>query len=74
METDETKFEHGWTTMAEKFGLQTNSWVLETYEKRYMWAKAYMRGHFFAGMKSTQCSESMNAYFNPFLQHKLKLY
>ncbi|XP_028112895.1 protein FAR1-RELATED SEQUENCE 5-like [Camellia sinensis] len=74
METDETKFEHGWTTMVEKFGLQTNSWVLETYEKRHMWAEAYMRGHFFAGMKSTQRSECMNAYFNPFLQHKLKLY
>ncbi|XP_028110620.1 uncharacterized protein LOC114309121 [Camellia sinensis] len=74
METDETKFEHGWTTMVEKFGLQTNSWVLETYEKRHMWSEAYMHGHFFAGMKSTQCSECMNAYFNPFLQHKLKLY
>ncbi|XP_028106708.1 protein FAR1-RELATED SEQUENCE 7-like [Camellia sinensis] len=60
--------------MVKKFGLQTNSWVLETYEKRHMWAEAYMRGHFFAGMKSTQCSECMNAYFNPFLQHKLKLY
>ncbi|XP_028064081.1 protein FAR1-RELATED SEQUENCE 5-like [Camellia sinensis] len=74
METDETKFEHGWTTMVEEFGLQTNSWVLETYEKRHMWAEAYMRGHFFVGMKSTQRSESMDAYFNPFLQHKLKLY
>ncbi|XP_028056985.1 protein FAR1-RELATED SEQUENCE 5-like [Camellia sinensis] len=74
MEMDETKFEHGWMTMVENFGLQTNSWVLETYEKRHMWAEAYMRGHFFAGMKSTQRSESMNAYFNPFLQHKLKLY
>ncbi|XP_028113007.1 uncharacterized protein LOC114311143 [Camellia sinensis] len=60
--------------MVEKFGLQTNSWVLETYEKCHMWAKAYMRGHFFAGMKSTQRSESMNAYFNPFFPHKLKLY
>ncbi|XP_028094632.1 protein FAR1-RELATED SEQUENCE 5-like [Camellia sinensis] len=74
METDKTKFERGWTTMVEKFGLQTNSWVLETYEKRHMWAEAYMRRHFFAGMKSTQRSECMNAYFNPFLQHKLKLY
>ncbi|XP_028079428.1 protein FAR-RED IMPAIRED RESPONSE 1-like [Camellia sinensis] len=74
METDETKFEHGWTTMVEEFGLQTNSWVLETYEKRHMWAEAYMRGHFFVGMKSTQRSECLNAYFNPFLQHKLKLY
>ncbi|XP_028069603.1 protein FAR1-RELATED SEQUENCE 5-like [Camellia sinensis] len=74
METDETKFEHGWTTMVEKFGLQTNNWVLETYEKHHIWAKAYMRGHFFAGMKSTQRSECMNAYFNPFLQHKFKLY
>ncbi|XP_028060005.1 protein FAR1-RELATED SEQUENCE 5-like [Camellia sinensis] len=67
METDKTKFEHGWTTMVKKFGLQTNSWVLETYEKRHMWAEAYMRGHFFVRIKSTQRSESMNAYFNPFL-------
>ncbi|XP_028084325.1 protein FAR1-RELATED SEQUENCE 5-like [Camellia sinensis] len=74
MEMNEAKFEHGWTRMVKKFGLQTNSWVLETYEKRYMWAEAYMRGHFFAEMKSTQHSESINAYLNPFLQHKLKLY
>ncbi|XP_028095867.1 protein FAR1-RELATED SEQUENCE 5-like [Camellia sinensis] len=67
METDEAKLEDGWTRMVEKFGLENNSWVLETYEKRHMWAEAYMHGHFFARMKSTQCSESMNAYFNPFL-------
>ncbi|XP_028053921.1 protein FAR1-RELATED SEQUENCE 5-like [Camellia sinensis] len=36
MKMDETNFEHGWTTMVEKFGHQTNSWVLETYEKRHM--------------------------------------
>ncbi|XP_028116020.1 protein FAR1-RELATED SEQUENCE 7-like [Camellia sinensis] len=41
METNEAKFEHGWTRMVEKFGLQTNSWVLETYEKRHVWAELY---------------------------------
>ncbi|XP_028127602.1 protein FAR1-RELATED SEQUENCE 9-like [Camellia sinensis] len=71
---DEAKFEDDWMRMVKTFGLENNSWVLETYEKRHMWAEAYMRGHFFAGMKRTQRSKSMNAYFNPFLQHKLKLY
>ncbi|XP_028060050.1 protein FAR1-RELATED SEQUENCE 5-like [Camellia sinensis] len=47
VEMDEAKFEEGWTRMVEKFGLQTNSWVLETYEKCHKWAEAYMRGHFF---------------------------
>ncbi|XP_028095870.1 protein FAR1-RELATED SEQUENCE 5-like [Camellia sinensis] len=74
METDEAKFEDDWMRMVEKFGLENNSWVLETYEKCHMWAEAYMRGHFFVGIKNIQRSESMNAYFNPFVQHKLKLY
>lgn len=60
--------------MVKKFRLENNSWVLKTYEKHHMWVDAYMRGYFFAVMKSTQHSESMHAYFNPFHQHKLKLY
>ena len=42
------------------------------YAKRSRWVKAYLRGHFFAGMKSTQMCESMNAYLNRFLKTRLK--
>ena len=33
-----------------------------------------LRGHFFAGIKSTQRCESMNAYLNRFLKTRLKLF
>ncbi|RVW38338.1 Protein FAR1-related sequence 5 [Vitis vinifera] len=33
-----------------------------------------IKGHFFAGMKSTQRCESMNAYLNRFLKTRLKLF
>ena len=44
------------------------------YAKRSRWAETYLRGHLFAGMRSTQRCESMNAYLNCFLKTCLKLF
>jgi hypothetical protein len=35
--------------MVIEFGMETNKWVKEMYEKRHMWATAHIRGKFFAG-------------------------
>ncbi|KAL7212173.1 hypothetical protein ACSBR2_014946 [Camellia fascicularis] len=60
--------------MVKQYKLENNNWVLEIHRKRDKWAEAYLRGHMFAGMRSTQCFEGMNAYFNMFLEQKVRLY
>ncbi|KAH9679534.1 protein FAR1-RELATED SEQUENCE [Citrus sinensis] len=68
------EFEQLWQNMVEELGLQNNDWVKKIYSKRERWAEAFLRGHFFGGMRTTQCCEGMNAYMNRFLQRKLKLH
>ncbi|WJZ85513.1 hypothetical protein VitviT2T_005042 [Vitis vinifera] len=63
---------HGMTCWM--FNLHGHKWVTDIYAKRSRWAEAYLRGHFFASMKSTQRCESMNAYLNRFLKTRLKLF
>ncbi|RVX10646.1 Protein FAR1-related sequence 5 [Vitis vinifera] len=74
MEGTVEEFECAWNDMLEMFNLHGHKWVTDIYAKRSRWAEAYLRGHFFAGMKSTQRCESMNAYLNRFLKTRLKLF
>ncbi|KAI8566850.1 hypothetical protein RHMOL_Rhmol02G0074100 [Rhododendron molle] len=57
MECDVEEFETIWADMVSHYGLQTNAWVVEMYSDRERWAEAYLLGHFFAGMRSTQRCE-----------------
>ncbi|KAH9698523.1 protein FAR1-RELATED SEQUENCE [Citrus sinensis] len=68
------EFETQWLAVVAEFALEQHAWVQKMYSKRCNWAEAYLRGTFFAGMRSTQRCESMNAYLSRFVQHKLKLY
>ncbi|XP_034679702.1 protein FAR1-RELATED SEQUENCE 5-like [Vitis riparia] len=68
------EFEKVWHQMVENLGFNENRWVTEIYGKRKRWAEAYLHGKFFAGMRSTQRCESMNAYLNRFLKIRLRLY
>ncbi|KAI8551617.1 hypothetical protein RHMOL_Rhmol06G0199800 [Rhododendron molle] len=44
------------------------------YSDRERWAEAYLLGHFFAGMRSTQRCEGMNRYLNRFVTVRLRLF
>ncbi|KAL7247007.1 hypothetical protein ACSBR2_002007 [Camellia fascicularis] len=68
------EFDNAWARMVKQYKLENNNWVLEIHRKRDNWAEAYLRGHMFAGMRSTQRVEGMNAYFNMFLEQKVRLY
>ena len=68
------EFEKVWHQMVENLGLNENRWVIEIYGKRKRYAEAYLCGKFFAGMRSTQRCESMNAYLNRFLKIRLRPY
>ncbi|KAM6541813.1 hypothetical protein CsatB_006260 [Cannabis sativa] len=69
----EEEWEQEWKSVMEKFGLQTNGWCQAQYETKRNWAETFLRGHFMAGSRTTQRSESTNSYLNQFLSSKLKL-
>ncbi|CAM0913334.1 unnamed protein product [Alopecurus aequalis] len=60
------EFEERWGQMLVEYNLQNNQFLARAYDNREMWAKAYFRETFCAGMTSTQRSESAN--------HMLKTY
>ncbi|RYQ84775.1 hypothetical protein Ahy_B10g104254 [Arachis hypogaea] len=42
---------------------------LELFKNRHLWILVYVDHHFWAGMRSTQRSEIMHAFFNKFIMH-----
>ncbi|XP_028099199.1 protein FAR1-RELATED SEQUENCE 5-like [Camellia sinensis] len=68
------EFDNAWAAMVKQYKLENNNWVSDIHLKRDNWAEAYLRGHMFAGMRSTQRVEGINAYFNIFLNQKVRLY
>ncbi|XP_028108698.1 protein FAR1-RELATED SEQUENCE 5-like [Camellia sinensis] len=68
LDANEVVFEEAWSKMVRKYGLQNNKWVSDTYNNKGMWAQSYLRGYFFAGMKSSQRCEGMHAFFNECLK------
>ena len=67
------QFQENWNSMIENFGLQEEAWLRKMYTKRAMWAEAYLRGHFLAGLRSTQRCEGMDSYLKSSLQERLSL-
>ncbi|RYR54151.1 hypothetical protein Ahy_A06g029403 [Arachis hypogaea] len=60
-------FDKNWNDFITKYGLGGNKWLLEPYEDRHIWIPVYLDYHFWVGMRSTQRSESMHAFFNKFI-------
>jgi hypothetical protein len=53
--------------MIDRFDLHVNKWFGEFYDDRHLWALAYVKDTFWAGMLSTQRSESVNAFFDDYV-------
>ncbi|KAK9199454.1 hypothetical protein WN944_014645 [Citrus x changshan-huyou] len=68
------EFDKRWFALVDEFKLHEHGWVKQMYAKRHKWAEAFLKGTFFAGMRSTQRCESIHCYLNRFLQYRLKLY
>ncbi|RYR03214.1 hypothetical protein Ahy_B06g082065 [Arachis hypogaea] len=60
-------FDRNWNDSLTKYGLGGNKWLSELYEDRHIWIPVYLDHHFWAGMRSTQRSESMHSFFNKFI-------
>ncbi|XVF30517.1 hypothetical protein REPUB_Repub16aG0064600 [Reevesia pubescens] len=69
----EEEFETGWSLMIESYDLDDNEWLKRLYLDRQKWILAYVKSTFWAGMSTTQRSESMNAYFDDYVNSKTTL-
>jgi hypothetical protein len=61
-------FEVGWQSLLESYELQEHDWLRRLYNERTFWVPAYLKGVFWAGMRTTQRSESMNAFFDGYVR------
>ncbi|RYR30579.1 hypothetical protein Ahy_B01g055326 [Arachis hypogaea] len=69
----EESLDRNWNDFLMKYGLVDNKWLSEFYEDRHIWITIYLDHYFWAGMRSTQRSESMHAFFNKFIMRNSSL-
>lgn len=60
-------FEEDWSRLMIEYGLDNNEWLQGLYKIRESWIPVYNRSCFFAGMNTSQRSESINAFFDSFV-------
>ncbi|RYR47519.1 hypothetical protein Ahy_A07g033450 [Arachis hypogaea] len=66
-------FEVDWTEFIKEFDLGQNRWLTDLYANRRKWVSIFFKSEFCAGMRNTQRSESMNAFYGGFLHCKSRL-
>lgn len=67
------QFEEQWGLLLYHYGLEDNEWLKGLYQIRNSWIPIFNNRYFWAGMKTTQRSESINAFFNTFLHSGMTL-
>ena len=67
------EFEERCGRFIEKYHLESHEWLLELYNERYYWVPAFVKDTFWAGMSTTQQSESINAFFDGYVHHQTTL-
>ncbi|XP_024039603.1 protein FAR1-RELATED SEQUENCE 5-like [Citrus clementina] len=67
------KFEEIWHRMIVEYDLGGNDWLHGLYNERHHWVPCYLKDSFWAGMSTTQRSESMNAFFDGYVNSKTAL-
>ncbi|KAJ0962993.1 hypothetical protein J5N97_028115 [Dioscorea zingiberensis] len=64
---DIQEFEDIWLKMMKDYNIEKNEWLNSLYKNRHRWAPIYVKGIFWAGMSTTQRSESINAFFDGYV-------
>ncbi|XP_022883719.1 protein FAR1-RELATED SEQUENCE 1-like [Olea europaea var. sylvestris] len=59
--------------MIDTYNLQDNEWLSGLFENRGRWVPCYLKMTFWAGMSTTQRSESVNAFFDGYVHSKTSL-
>ena len=55
-------FELGQSSMISNYNLKDNDWLNRLYDGRHKWVPCFVKDCFWAGMSTTQRSESMDAF------------
>ncbi|XP_077246102.1 protein FAR1-RELATED SEQUENCE 5-like [Tasmannia lanceolata] len=66
--------EDKWQDLVVNYGICRNEWLSRMWEQREHWMRAYWRTTFTAGMKSSQRSESMNSFFDGYVNNNTGLH
>ncbi|XP_038680632.1 protein FAR1-RELATED SEQUENCE 5-like [Tripterygium wilfordii] len=66
-------FEGVWRTLIEIYHLEGNAWLSSLYLDRAMWVPIFVKKYFWAGMSTMQRSESMNSFFDGYVNSKTTL-
>ncbi|XP_042941107.1 protein FAR1-RELATED SEQUENCE 5-like [Carya illinoinensis] len=67
------EFENSWEQLISTYTLQENGWLQSLYSERTYWVPVFLKEYFWAGMSTTQRSESMNAFFDGYVHAKTNL-
>ncbi|KAH6789821.1 FAR1-related sequence 5 [Perilla frutescens var. frutescens] len=67
------EFELCWHSLADKYDLREHKWLQAIYTDRIQWVPVYLRDTFFAEMSITQRSDSMNSYFDGYVNASTNL-
>ncbi|XP_052622639.1 protein FAR1-RELATED SEQUENCE 5-like [Lactuca sativa] len=67
------QIEATWEVMCTKYELESNCWISDMYNQRIHWAKPFLNDTFFAGMTTTRRSESINSFFDGFVNSRTML-
>jgi hypothetical protein len=62
------EFEEGWQCLLETYKLKDHDWLVQLYNDQTFWVPAYLKCVFWAEMRTTQRSESMNAFFDGYMR------
>ncbi|KAL4370231.1 hypothetical protein AHAS_Ahas06G0045100 [Arachis hypogaea] len=66
-------FERDWHDFIEEYDLHNSRWLNDMFADRHMWVPVFFKDEFWAGMRSTQRSESMHSVFDKYLNSKSSL-
>ncbi|KAK4783516.1 hypothetical protein SAY86_007890 [Trapa natans] len=67
------EFESCWLTLIDRYDLRGHDWIQTIYSARSQWVPVYLRDTFFAEMSVTQRSDSMNSYFDGYINASTSL-
>ncbi|KAK1554851.1 hypothetical protein Q3G72_018320 [Acer saccharum] len=61
------EFESCWDSLFQRYNLGNNEWLQSMYSVRQQWVPVYLRDTFFGEMSITQGSDSINSYFDGYI-------
>ncbi|XP_043708615.1 protein FAR1-RELATED SEQUENCE 5-like isoform X2 [Telopea speciosissima] len=67
------EFESCWMALIDRYSLREHEWLQAIYNARRQWVPVYLRNTFFAEMSITQRSDSMNSYFDGYVNASTNL-